>query len=56
VVHVQSNDQATDILTKALPKFLFENYKQIIEMKKVRDLSLREDVRNYNHQVTNPKP
>jgi hypothetical protein len=41
---VQSNDQAADIFTKALPKPLFENYKQMLGMMKERDLSLREDV------------
>jgi hypothetical protein len=44
VVHTQSNDQAADVFTKALPKSLFENYKQILGMMKERDLSLREDV------------
>jgi hypothetical protein len=34
---------------------LFENCKQIIGMKEIRDLDLREDVGSYNHQVPNPK-
>ena len=44
VVHVQSNDQAADIFTKALAKPLFENCKQMLGMMDIRDLSLREDV------------
>jgi hypothetical protein len=44
VIHVQSNDQAADIFIKVLPKPLFENCKQMFEMMKERDLSLREDV------------
>jgi hypothetical protein len=41
VVHVQSNDQAVDIFTKALSKPLFENCKQMIGMKEIRELGLR---------------
>jgi hypothetical protein len=44
VIHVQSNDQAANIFTKALPKPLFENCNQMLGMMKERDLSLREDV------------
>jgi hypothetical protein len=44
VVHVQNNDQIADIFTKALPKPLFENCKQMLRMMKERDLILREDV------------
>jgi hypothetical protein len=55
VVHVQSNDQAADVFTKALPKPLFENCKQMIGMKEIRDLGLRKDVGSYNHQVLNLK-
>jgi hypothetical protein len=44
VFHVQNNDQVADIFTKILPKPLFENCKQMLGMKKERDLSLREDV------------
>jgi uncharacterized spore protein YtfJ len=46
VVHVQNNDQVADIFTKALPKPLFENCKQMLGMMKERDLSLREDVKS----------
>jgi hypothetical protein len=46
VVHVQSNEQAADIYTKALPKPLFENCKHMFGMMKERDLSLSEDVRS----------
>jgi hypothetical protein len=52
---VQSNDQAADIFTKALPKPLFENYKQMLGMMKERDLSLREDVESSKLQVLIPK-
>jgi hypothetical protein len=55
LVHVQSNDQAADILTKALPKPLFENYKQMPGMIKEQDLSLREDVQSNKLQVSIPK-
>jgi hypothetical protein len=55
VVHVQSNDQATDIFTKALSKPLFENCKQIFGMMKERDLSLREYVESSKLQVSIPK-
>jgi Reverse transcriptase (RNA-dependent DNA polymerase) len=55
VIHVQSNDQAVDIFTKALPKPLLENCKQMLEMMKERDLSLREDVESSKLQVSIPK-
>jgi Reverse transcriptase (RNA-dependent DNA polymerase) len=55
VIHVQSNDQAADIFTKALPKPLFKNCKQMLEMMKERDLSLREDVESSKLQVSIPK-
>jgi hypothetical protein len=51
VVHIQSNDQAADIFTKALPKPLFENCKQMLGMIKERDLSLREDVKSSKVQA-----
>jgi hypothetical protein len=54
VVHVQSNDQPADIFTKALPKLLFENCKQMIGMKEIRDMGSWEDVGSCNHQVPNP--
>ena len=53
VVHVQSNDQAADILTKALPKPSFEKGKRMLGMADVRDLSLREDVGKCKLQVSN---
>jgi hypothetical protein len=58
VVHVQSNDQAADILTKALAKPLFEKGKQMLGMMDGRDLTLREDVGKCKLQVsdTNPDP
>jgi hypothetical protein len=52
---VQSNEQATDIFTKVLPKPLFENYKKIFRMMNERDLSLRNDVGNNKLQVPIPK-
>jgi hypothetical protein len=55
VVHVQSNEQATDIFTQVLPKQLFENCKQIFGMMKERDMSLREDVGSSKLQVPIPK-
>jgi hypothetical protein len=55
VVHVQSNEQAADIFTKALSKPLFENCKQMLGMMKERDLSLREDVGISKLQVPIPK-
>jgi hypothetical protein len=51
---VQSNDQATDIFTKVLPKSLFENCKQMLGMMTKRDLSLREDVESSKLQVPIP--
>jgi hypothetical protein len=54
VVHVQSNGQSTDIFTKALPKPLFKNYKQMPEMKE-RDFSLRENDESSKLQVPTPK-
>jgi hypothetical protein len=47
--------KVVDIFTKALPKPLFENCKQIIGMKETQDLGLREDAGSYNHQVLHPK-
>jgi hypothetical protein len=55
VVHVQSNDQVADIFTKALPKPLFENCKQMLGMMKERDLSIKEDVESSKLQVPIPK-
>jgi hypothetical protein len=40
-VHIQSNDQTKDILTKVLLKVLFENYKQILGLMNLWDLNLR---------------
>jgi hypothetical protein len=54
VVHVQSTDQAADILTKALSKPLFEKGKRMLGMTDTRDLSLREDVGKCKLQVSNP--
>ena len=56
VVHVNTHDQAADIFTKALAKPLFENCKQMLGMKDIRDLKLREDVERYNPKVSIPKP
>jgi hypothetical protein len=55
VVHVQINYQAADVFTKALPKPLFENNKQMLKMMKERDLSLREDVESSKLRVPIPK-
>ena len=54
VEYVKTNDQAADIFTKALSKPLFEKGKQMLGMKNLRDLKLREDVGNSNSQVSNP--
>ena len=51
---MQSNDQAADILTKALPKPSFEKGKRMLGMADVRDLSLREDVEKCKLQVSEP--
>jgi hypothetical protein len=56
VVHVQSNDQAADILTKALAKPLFDKGKQLLGMMDGRDLTLREDVEKCKLQVSNINP
>ena len=55
VVHVKTQDQAADIFTKALAKPLFENCKQMLGMKDIRDLKLREDVERCNPKVSIPK-
>jgi hypothetical protein len=48
---VPSNDQATDIFTKALSRPLFENYRRKLGMMSTRDLRLKEDVENGHLQA-----
>ncbi|GJZ17380.1 retrovirus-related pol polyprotein from transposon TNT 1-94 [Tanacetum coccineum] len=46
LVHVPSRDQVADIFTKPLLTVLLENYKRMIGMKDIRELSLRSGVEN----------
>jgi hypothetical protein len=54
MVEDKGEDQTSNIFTKTLVKPLFKNYKQMIEMKDIRDSRLKEDVESYSHQISNP--